>query len=105
MAFHIVVFISPHCLRLFFLTALCCIIAARAESTAFREIAWVRHKAFDRPVSYTHLAQQTYPYPHRTLLLRDCPIHSEIGWIKRADTPLSPIAQETINLLYEYFQS
>ena len=59
----------------------------------------------DYNIPRSKCAQQTYPYPHRTLLLRDCPIHSEIGWIKRADTPLSPIAQETINLLYEYFQS
>lgn len=58
----------------------------------------------DYNVPLSKCARQTYPYPHRTLTLKDCSIHSEIGWIKRADTPLSPIAQEAVDLFYEYFQ-
>ena len=57
----------------------------------------------DYGVPLSRCASQTHPYPHRTLALKGCDIRSEIGWIKRTDTPLSPIAQETVDLLYEYF--
>lgn len=38
----------------------------------------------------------------RTLILQDCNIKSELGWIKRTDLNLSPIALETINLINEH---
>jgi molybdenum-dependent DNA-binding transcriptional regulator ModE len=38
----------------------------------------------------------------RTLILQDCDIKSELGWIKSTNSNLSPIASETINLISEY---
>ncbi len=35
----------------------------------------------------------------RTLILQDCDIKSELGWIKSANSNLSPIASEAINLI------
>ena len=40
--------------------------------------------------------------PQRTLRLKDCGIKSVIGWIKRTDHPLSPVAQEMVGMFYEY---
>ncbi len=39
----------------------------------------------------------------RTFLLRDCPIHSEIAWIKRDDSDLSEPALELITQMKHYF--
>jgi DNA-binding transcriptional LysR family regulator len=39
----------------------------------------------------------------RTLRLKDCPIHSEIGWIKRKNHALSSPADEIIGQLTQYF--
>lgn len=38
----------------------------------------------------------------RTLLLKDCKIKSEIGWIKNINTNLTPIAREAIDKITEY---
>ena len=35
----------------------------------------------------------------RTLILSDCDITSEIGWVKNKDMPLSPIAEEAIQMI------
>ena len=44
------------------------------------------------------------PYANlRTLRLKDCQIHSEIGWIKRKNHPLSTLSDEVINNLTQYF--
>ena len=40
--------------------------------------------------------------PQRTLRLKDCGIKSVIGWIKRTDQPLAPVAQEMVGMFYEY---
>lgn len=37
----------------------------------------------------------------RTLILSDCEITSEIGWVKNKDMPLSPIADEAIQMISE----
>lgn len=44
----------------------------------------------------------TTPYKQRTLLLKNCTIKSELGWIKRIGCPVSPIAQEAIDLFFQY---
>lgn len=38
----------------------------------------------------------------RTLILSDCEITSEIGWIKDKNTKLSPVAQEAIEMIKEF---
>lgn len=38
----------------------------------------------------------------RTLILSDCEITSEIGWVKAKNTDLSPIAQEAIEMAREF---
>lgn len=42
------------------------------------------------------------PYPQRTLLLSDCEIKSEIGWLVEENHILSPIASKFIEMLTEY---
>lgn len=37
----------------------------------------------------------------RTLILSDCDITSEIGWVKNKNVPLSPIAEEAISMIRE----
>lgn len=37
----------------------------------------------------------------RTLILSDCDITSEIGWVKNKNMPLSPIAEEAIQMIRE----
>ena len=39
----------------------------------------------------------------RTLRLKDCTIRSEIAWIKRESYTLSPLAEEVINRVTQYF--
>ncbi len=46
------------------------------------------------PTSYSQL---------RTLRLKDCPIRSEIGWIKRENHTLSPLANEVISQMMHFF--
>lgn len=41
----------------------------------------------------------------RTLILSDCNIKSELGWIKNANVNLSPIASEAINLISDHLTS
>lgn len=38
----------------------------------------------------------------RILLLKDCEIKSRIGWIKKIDHSLTPVAQEAIEMVYDY---
>jgi DNA-binding transcriptional LysR family regulator len=44
-------------------------------------------------------------YNQRTLLLSGCDIKSEIGWIKQANTNLSPLAAEVVEAFNEHFSS
>ena len=43
-------------------------------------------------------AKKNLPDPQRTLILSDCDIKSEYGWIKRRDSALSPIEEEFIEM-------
>lgn len=56
--------------------------------------------------NYTPVQQKccdhTTPYKQRILILKNCTIKSELGWIKRIDSPVSPTAQEAIGMFYEY---
>lgn len=48
--------------------------------------------------------QNTDYYPTmRYFLLKDCQITGEIGWIKRADTPLSSVSLEFLQILSSFF--
>lgn len=48
---------------------------------------------------------QGVPFPMRTLLLQDCNIKSEIGWIKLDNQSLSPIANDVIGMISDYITS
>jgi len=43
--------------------------------------------------------------PRRTLILRNCEIKSEFGWIKKEDNNLSSIALDAISIISDYFSS
>ena len=56
-----------------------------------------------------HLEQAPYRhaayYPNaRVLPLEGVSVESEVGWIRRTDKPLSPLAEEYIRILQTYFQ-
>lgn len=40
--------------------------------------------------------------PQRTIRLKDCGIKSILGWIKKTDCPLTPVAQEAVSMFYDY---
>lgn len=61
--------------------------------------------------NYNYLSDSTRsalyetPSRRRTLLLRDCDIKSELGWVVKSNATLTPIASEAIELISELFLS
>ncbi|MGN0405464.1 MAG: LysR family transcriptional regulator [Bariatricus sp.] len=51
---------------------------------------------------YFQMEPNLHYVDQRVFLLKDCEIKSLVGWIKRTDKPLSPIACEALEMVYSY---